>query len=74
MNKYKLIISVIPSVGMEQLGFHWRDFQEILRKATVSLIISVIPSVGMEQLGFHWRDFQEILYLNIFSKNLPKKN
>jgi hypothetical protein len=22
--------SVSPSVGMEQLGFHWPDFQEIL--------------------------------------------
>jgi hypothetical protein len=41
------VMSVLPSVSMEQLGFHWTDFQEnwclnISRKSVQKFIVSLI--------------------------------
>jgi len=62
----------LPSVRMEQLGSHLKDFHEIwcfyrlsawnnsVPTGRIFMKFDVLPSVRMEQLGSHRRDFHEI--------------
>ena len=57
VNKYKYIMSVRPSIRMEQFGPYWADFREIL--------YLIIFRKSVEKIKFSWKlDKKRLLYMN----------